>query len=513
MSLLIVKDLTYQIAEKRLYQQANFSLHHGEHLGVTGENGVGKSTLLKLLRSELLPDQGEILWQPDIMIGYLDQHMTFDPELTIFQFLSSAFEALFEAEKVLNNLYAQMATDTSSAVLNRAAELQSLLEKEQFYSLNYRIEQIAAGLGIDVLGMASKMGSLSGGQRHKVMLAKLLLQQPEVLLLDEPTNFLDTAHVEWLANFLANYAGAFLVVSHDISFLDSIANGICDIDYQQIKKYKGHYSKAMSQKEQERLQLQSQYDAQQRQIQKLENYIAKNGAGVNAKIANGRKKQLAKIDRIEINRQKQAYSFTFKHSPLNAQTVIVSRKLGIGYTYSLLADLNLYIQRGEKIAVAGFNGVGKSTLLKSLIGEIPLLSGQLDIAKSIKWGYFAQELYWPYPESTPVQVVCSANTTLTNKTARKYLAEFGVAGSKAVQPIHTLSGGEQTKVKLCCLAVEETNVLVLDEPTTHLDIEMKQALKEALICYPGTVILVSHEREFIQGWPDRVIDISCKALV
>ncbi|UTV30272.1 ABC-F family ATP-binding cassette domain-containing protein [Photobacterium atrarenae] len=508
MSLLMIQNLTYQVADKVLYQDANFALHAGEHIGVTGHNGVGKSTLLKLLQGEYLPDQGEIHWQPNLVMGYLDQHGTVNKTLSIQDYLASAFAELFEAEQTLMVLYEQMATDTSTALLNRAAALQSLLEKEQFYSLDHRVIQIATGLGIDRFGLDTRMGALSGGQRHKVMLAKLLLQQPDVLLLDEPTNYLDTDHVEWLGGFLEQYPGAFMVVSHDTAFLDRIANCICDIDHQQIKKYKGHYAKAMAQKAQEQQHLVKQFEAQQRQIEKLEAYISKNGAGVNATIANGRKKQLAKIDRLAKPEEKPTPEFHFAAAPLNAQRVIAARGLKIGYQRPLLPPVNLDIQRGEKIAIVGFNGLGKSTLLKTLIGEVDALSGQVETAKGIKWGYFAQDLYWPYPDSTPVQVVRAANATLNDKMARQQLARFGVSGRKAQQSLATLSGGEQTKVKLCCLAAEKTNLLILDEPTTHLDVDIKSALKEALMRYDGTVVLVSHEAEFVRGWPDKVFDIS-----
>lgn len=508
MSLLTIKNLTYQVADKLLYQQANFSLHPGEHLGVTGNNGVGKSTLLKLLQAEYLPDQGDISWQPSVIVGYLDQHAQVDLTLSIHAYLASAFVTLFEAEKTLMALYADMATDASASLLNRAAQLQSLLEKEHFYSLDHRIEQVANGLGIDCFGLSTLMGNLSGGQRHKVMLAKLLLQQPDVLLLDEPTNYLDTDHVTWLGEFLSQYRGAFMVVSHDTAFLDKIANGICDIDFRQIRKYKGHYTKAMAQKAHELSNQAKQFDAQQREIQKLEQYIDKNGAGVNAKMANGRKKQLAKIERLDRPEHKLTPVLNFASAPLNAQQAIVARNLHIGYQHPLLPAINLHVQRGEKIAITGFNGLGKSTLLKTLIGEVTPLAGQVETAKGIQWGYFAQDLNWRYPDSTPLQVVRTACSALNDKTARQKLAQFGISGRKAQQALATLSGGEQTKVKLCCLAVTNTNVLILDEPTTHLDVDVKSALKEALIRYQGTVVIVSHESEFVSGWPDRVLDIS-----
>ncbi|ODP96114.1 multidrug ABC transporter ATP-binding protein [Salinivibrio kushneri] len=508
MSLLVIENICFQIEEKVLYQGASVVLHHGEHVGVTGANGVGKSTLLKMLQGELLPDSGEIVWQPNIQVGYLDQHLTIDPTLSIYDFMALAYRDLVEVERALNAIYASMSVDTSDAVLAKAARLQSQLEAQDFYRISHRIEQVAAGLGIAPLGMQTAMGQLSGGQRHKVMLAKLLLEQAEVMLLDEPTNFLDAEHVAWLAEFLNHYTGTFMVVSHDEAFLESITTAIVDIDQSKIRKYKGSYQQAMAQKAQQSETQHKQYVAQQKKMDKLATYIRKNGAGVNARIAKGRKKQLAKMVPIEKKQTRESISFAFQYKPLRSQHVLAAKGLQIGYRTPLLPPLSLQIQRGEKVAIIGFNGLGKSTLLKTLLGKIPALRGHIDTANGIKWGYFEQGLQWRYPESSPVQAVCGVGGQLTDKTARQKLAEFGLSGKKAVRPLRRLSGGEQTKVKLCCLAVMATNVLVLDEPTTHLDVDAKMALQHALKAYAGTVIVVSHEPQFIEHWPDKVIDMT-----
>ncbi|MEZ9175907.1 ABC-F family ATP-binding cassette domain-containing protein [Vibrio kanaloae] len=508
MSLLLIKHLSFQMEDKVLYQNADFALHRGEHLGVTGPNGAGKSTLFKLLQGEYLPDHGDILWQPGVKVGYLDQHLEIDPSLSVFDFMATAYAHLLAADRELNHLYAKMSSAVSDATLNRAAELQSLLEEEGFYRLTHRIEQVASGLGILPLGMTTHMSFLSGGQRHKVILAKLILEAPDVLLLDEPTNFLDTDHVTWLAEFLNQYPGTFMVVSHDTAFLNQIADGICDIDHQHIRKYKGGYARAMAQKELETLNQLKQYQSQQQKIDKLEAYISKNGAGVNAKIANGRKKQLAKIERCNKPQQKSQPEFGFSHEPLSAQTVLSATRLEIGYQHTLLPALNLDIQRGEKLAIVGFNGLGKSTLLKTLLGQLNPLAGEVRQANGIQWGYFSQDLHWDYPDSTPIQVMRTSCRQLNDKSARQKLAEFGINGGKSLQPLCSLSGGEQTKVKLSCLAVCKSNVLVLDEPTTHLDVDVKDALKQALCTYAGTVIVVSHEPDFLANWPDRVIDMA-----
>lgn len=416
MSLLVIENIRFQIEDKVLYQDASIVLHHGEHVGVTGANGVGKSTLLKMLQGELLPDSGEIVWQPNTQVGYLDQHLTIDPTLSIYDFMALAYRDLVEAERALNAIYASMSVDTSDAVLAKAARLQSQLEAQDFYRISHRIEQVAAGLGIAPLGMQTAMGQLSGGQRHKVMLAKLLLEQAEVMLLDEPTNFLDAEHVTWLAEFLNQYTGTFMVVSHDEAFLESITTAIFDIDQSKIRKYKGSYQQALEQKAQQSETQHKQYLAQQKKMDKLATYIRKNGAGVNARIAKGRKKQLTKMVPIEKNQTRELISFAFQYKPLRSQHVLAAKGLQIGYRTPLLPPLALQIQRGEKVAIIGFNGLGKSTLLKTLLGEIPALRGHIDTANGIQWGYFEQGLQWRFPESSPVQAVCGVGQ-LTDKTA------------------------------------------------------------------------------------------------
>lgn len=507
MSLLNIQNLTYHIGDKTLYQNAHFVLLPGEHVGITGANGVGKTTLLRLLQSELLPDAGKIEWQPLVKVGYLDQHAQLNPALSVREHLRQAFSELYELEAQMMAIYSCPEKSVALNYLNQAAEIQTKLESESFYTLDNRIEAVADGLGINAFGMETRLADLSGGQRHKVLLAQLLLIAPKVLLLDEPTNYLDHSHIQWLTEYLQHFAGAFMVVSHDQHFLNDVTTHICDIDKQSIRKFKGNVAKAMAQKTKDEATYIKQHQAQQKHIEKLESFIAKNGAGVNASIANGRKKQLNRIERMVAPELRKPMSLSFLQSGLSASEGLKADQLGIGYSHLLLPRLSLTIHRGEKVAILGFNGVGKSTLLKTLIGELPPLMGKVDIAHGVKLGYFSQELAWHDPQMTPVNIIKAASATLDDKSARQKLAAVGIGGKLALQPIASLSGGEQTKVKLCALALKPTNILVLDEPTTHLDIEVKAVLQQALINYSGAIIVVSHEPSFVQGWPDRVIDI------
>ncbi|TNI62621.1 multidrug ABC transporter ATP-binding protein [Aeromonas media] len=507
MSLLSIHHLTCHLGDKTLYQDASFTLLPREHICISGRNGVGKSTLLKLLQGERQPDAGDILWQPGLDRGYLDQHAELDGQLTIRAYLQTAFAPLYRAEAEMMAIYASPVRCAQPHQLALAASLQTTLESQSFYQIESRIDEVAAGLGLTQLGMQTRLANLSGGQRHKVMLAGLLLRSPDLLLLDEPTNYLDSAHVAWLASYLESFAGAFLVVSHDRDFVNRIATGICDIDRLQLRKYQGNLDKAMAQKGADDVAHARQYQAQQRQIDKLERFIAKNGAGVNASIANGRKKQLARIERLTSPERDKGVSLAFRSAGGGGQQVLAASELVIGHDRALLAPLTLTLSRGEKVVIAGFNGVGKSTLLKTLAGELAPLGGGLSLSPGVKAGYFEQALRWPHPDASPLALVKAACPALDDKGARQHLARVGITGKLALQPIAALSGGEQTRVKLCRLALQPSNLLLLDEPTTHLDAALKAALQQALQDYAGTVVVVCHEQAFVAGWPDRVLDI------
>ncbi|WP_421223496.1 ABC-F family ATP-binding cassette domain-containing protein [Aeromonas enteropelogenes] len=511
MSVLTIHNLTYHIGDKTLYQQASFRLNAGEHVCLTGYNGAGKSSLLQLIQGERLPDGGDILWQPGIKAGYLDQHAARDGHLTLRGYLQSVFADLYEAEAEMLALYAD--PELGPRQLARAADLQAHLESQGFYRLDPRIDEVAAGLGLTQLGMQTLLANVSGGQRHKVMLAGLLLRTPEVLLLDEPTNYLDTAHVDWLAGYLERFPGAFLVVSHDRAFVNRIATTIADIDRQQIHTYRGNLDQAQAQKGAAEALHARQYQAQQRQIDRLEQFIAKNGAGVNASIANGRKKQLARIERLAAPEQAKPVTLSFRAAQGGQPQLLAASELEIGYHQPLLAPLSLQLRRGEKVVIAGFNGIGKSTLLNTLTGRLTPLAGELALAPGLKSGYFEQALHWPDPAATPLALVKAAAPGLDDKGARQQLARLGIGGKLAIPPISALSGGEQTRVKLCRLALQPTHLLILDEPTTHLDAGTKAALRQALCDYPGSVLAVCHEPAFVADWPDRVVHIQQFAAV
>lgn len=505
MSLLEITGLCHAFGDHVLFRNAAFALNKGEHVGVVGPNGAGKSTLIRICTGELVPDAGRVVWQPQVRVGCLDQHAAADPAVTMRDFLRSAFAELYAAEAEMLRLYARGAEE---ACLLQAAELQTLLEQRDFYGIDTRVEQVASGLGLTAVGLSRPLGEMSGGQRAKAILAKLLLEEPDVLLLDEPTNFLDQAHVAWLADYLAGLRGAFLVVSHDYGFLQRISGAVCDVDHARIAKYYGSYADFVKKKALLRADYVRQYAQQQRKIEETEAFIRKNRAGIKSKMARGRQKQLDRMERLETPEQDAARPrFRFQALPAPSTEQLAVRGLAVGYHYPVLSQLSFSVRGGEKLVVTGFNGVGKSTLLKTLVGQLPALSGSFSFSAQAAVGYYAQELTWPDPARTPLELVAAQYPSLSEKEVRRCLAQCGVSAKHAMQPAGTLSGGEQAKVKLCLLAQRPYSFLILDEPTNHLDAQAKAALGAALAAFPGTVLLVSHEADFYRDWASRVIDI------
>lgn len=509
MSLLTVNNLGQHFVDKTLYEDANFVLNKEDHMGVTGQNGVGKSTLIKILTGEILPDDGQVKWQSRISVGYLDQYAKLTPKVTIRDFLRTAFTPLYQKEQELTKLYMQYSDNGTNELLEKAGKIQTYLEEHNFYSIDTEIEQVAAGLGLAELGYDHDVAKLSGGQRSKIILAKLLLQNPDVLLLDEPTNYLDIAHIDWLVDYLNNFSGAFIVVSHDYDFLNRIANCIIDVDLGTITRYTGTLKQAMRQKEANKETYLKAYTNQQRKIAKTEAYIRKNKAGTRSKSAKSRERQLARMDVLNPPRENRQVNFEFPYVATAANLLLQTQDLVIGYNEPLVKKtFNFSVGNNEKVAITGFNGIGKSTLLKTLLGQLNPLAGSFEIGVTAKIAYFKQDLIWPNNNMTPLQYLQEKFERKSPKELRRALARLGISAQQAMSPFKKLSGGEQEKVKLARMQFEPANLLLLDEPTNHLDRDAKNALRKAIINFAGGVIIVSHERDFFQGnWIDKTIDI------
>lgn len=503
MSMLSVEEVTHFYGDKRVFLDISFRLLPGEHAGIVGSNGAGKSTLLRILSGELLPDAGKVEWLPHVKVGYLQQHIDLQPGMTVLDYLRGAFGHLYAMEQNLMELAHKMAEDADNLELWLAkyGELQHRLEHSGFYEIEVKLEQIAAGLGLVDIGLDRDVEKLSGGQRTKLLLGRLLLEEPHVLLLDEPTNYLDEVHIDWLKGYLKGYKQAFLVISHDNFFLNEIATSIFHVEHQNIKRYVGNYEAFRSAYELNNLQQHEAYSRQQKEIARLEDFVQKNKIR-KAKQAKSREKMLERMTRIDRPTSGAKPRFSFQVHVEPEGRIMRAEQLQIGYAKPLCSPLNLLMKRGEKIAIVGHNGVGKTTLLKTLLGELTPLHGNVRQGERVKVAYFAQELF--VSDDSALDQLCAFRTDMTHQQIRKLLAMTGLTEEHIRQPLSSLSGGEQAKVRLCELMLTDSNVLVLDEPTNHLDTRAKEALIEALRSYTGSVLLVSHEPDFYADWITQV---------
>ncbi|WP_368294476.1 ABC-F family ATP-binding cassette domain-containing protein [Dehalobacter sp. TBBPA1] len=501
MSILTVKNLSHGFGDRAIFQNVSFRLLKGEHIGLIGANGEGKSTFMNIITRQLEPDEGQIEWSKRVRVGYLDQHTVLAKGATIRDVLKDAFQYLFALEAEMLAICDKMG-DASSEELEVLLEdmglIQETLNNNDFYIVDAKVEETARGLGLQDIGLDKNVDDLSGGQRTKVLLAKLLLEKPDILLLDEPTNYLDEQHIEWLKRYLLAYENAFILISHDMEFLNSVINLIYHMDNLQLNRYVGDYQNFQNSYETKRLQLEAAYKKQQQEISDLEDFVARNKARVSTRnMAMSRQKKLDKMDRIELAKDKPKPVFNFKEARTSGKLVFQTSDLVIGYNEPLSRPINISLERGQKVALTGANGIGKTTLLKSILSEIPSLSGQAELGDYLFPGYFEQEIK-DANYKTCIEEFWSDFPGYTQYEVRAALAKCGLTTKHIESKVLVLSGGEQAKVRLCKLINKETNFLLLDEPTNHLDVEAKQELKRALQAYKGSLLLICHEPDFYQ---------------
>ena len=508
MSVLKCDNVSFSFGNRTILEDATFVMQKGEHIGLIGLNGEGKSTFIKMITGELTPDNGKIEWAKRITTGYLDQYTNLSKGKTIREVLREAFDYMYKLEAEMNTLYEKMCDctdDEMTQYMEEAGEIASELEATGFYSIDSTIEEAANGLGLGDLGLDRDVTDLSGGQRSKVLLTKLILQKPMILILDEPTNFLDEEQVNWLKNYLQNYENAFLLVSHDISFLNDVVNVIYHMEDGNLTRYTGNYDKYMEMYEIERRNQNIAYEKQQKEIKDLQEFINKNKARVaTTDLAKSRQRRLDKMEIIDKAKEQIKPTFKFKECGASGRFVFTCENLVIGYNEPLSKPITLNIERGEKILFRGANGIGKSTLLKTLLNIIPPLSGSCKMDYNIHYGYFAQEE--EYSKNSALEEVWNMYPSMTNAEVRGALAACGLTKEKIESLMCVLSGGEAAKVRLCKIMLMECNTLILDEPTNHLDYLAKESLKEAIKSFKGTVVLVSHENEFYTDLVTRIED-------
>lgn len=503
MSILTVENVSHGFGARKILEDASFRLLKGEHVGLVGANGEGKSTFLNIITGQLMPDEGKVEWCNRITTGYLDQHTVLEKGKSIRDILREAFQHMFDLEQEMLGIYEKMAAaseDELTAMMEDVGEIQDSLEHHGFYSIDAKIDEVANGLGLGEIGLDRDVSELSGGQRAKVLLTKLLLQSPMILIMDEPTNFLDENHIIWLKNFLKNYENAFIMVSHDIPFLNDVVNVIYHVENAVLTRYTGDYNSFEQMYQLKKEQNQKAYDKQQKEIDRLEDFVARNKArAATANLAKSRQKKLDKMDIIEKDRVKLKPTFRFREARTPGKLVFQAQNLIIGYDEPLTRPLNLALERGQKIAIKGVNGLGKSTLLKTILGLLPPVAGEVRLDPFAVPGYFEQESA-RMNSNTALEEVWSEFPGLSNAEARGALAGCGLTREHIGTQMMVLSGGENAKVRLCKLMLKDVNWLVLDEPTNHLDVDAKEELQRALRDFKGTITLVSHEPEFYEDW-------------
>ena len=509
MSILNVEHLSHGFGDRAIFHDVSFRLLKGEHIGLIGANGEGKSTFMNIITGKLMPDEGKVEWAKNVRVGYLDQHTVLEKGMTIRQVLTSAFDFLLEMEAQMNALYEKMgeaSPEELDALLEESGTLQDLLTMHDFYMIDAKVEEVGRALGLVEIGLDKDVTELSGGQRTKVLLGKLLLEKPDILLLDEPTNYLDKEHIEWLKRYLNDYENAFILISHDIPFLNSVINLIYHMENQELNRYVGDYDKFQEVYAMKKAQLEAAYNRQQKEIADLKDFVARNKSRVSTRnMAMSRQKKLDKMDVIELAAERPKPEFHFKEARTPGRYIFQTHDLVIGYDEPLSSSLNLEMERGSKIVLTGANGIGKTTLLKSILGLIPPLSGSVEQGDYLHIGYFEQEMDQNI-STTCIEEIWKEFPGFTQYEVRSALAKCGLTTKHIESLVKVLSGGEQAKVRLCKLINKESNILVLDEPTNHLDVDAKDELKRALKAYKGSILMVCHEPEFYEGLATDVWD-------
>lgn len=510
MSILEVSHLSHSYGGREIFDDVSFRLERGEHVALVGANGEGKSTFMAIVTDKLSPDAGTITWARRTKVGYLDQHASLKDGMTIRETLRTAFDDLVAMEQEMLADYDKMgdaSPEEMDKLMAEVGDIQERLEAADYYSLDAKIEEVAGGLGLRAVGLEHKVDELSGGQRTKVLLTKLLLENPDILLLDEPTNYLDAEHIAWLTNYLQRYENAFILISHDVPFLNAVTNVIWHVDNFKLTRYTGNYEKFEEMAALKRRQEEAAYERQQAEIRREQDFIQRNKARVATRgMANSRQKKLDKMELLTKRTEKPKPHFHFQEDRTPSRFVLTASNLVLGYDIPLTRQVDIKIERNQKIALCGTNGLGKSTLLKTLLGMIPPVAGSVERGDFVSVGYFEQESA-KGNQNTALDEIWQEYPGMTNAAVRAALASCGLTSEHITTKMTALSGGEAAKVRLCKIMLRPANLLVLDEPTNHLDVEAKAELQRALREYKGTMLLVSHEPDFYEGWIDQVWNI------
>src|ERR671927_12363 len=497
-----LSDVYKSYAAQDVLRGASLQVNPGEHVGLVGRNGAGKTTLFRLVTGEETADRGDVVRARGVKLGLLEQHVDFEPGTTVHEAALAAFGQLQSIEHEMHELEHRMAEagDDLEAVLERYSDLQQEFERQGGFEYAARAEAILQGLGFERDTWATPTEILSGGQKNRLGLPRLLLAEPDVLLLDEPTNHLDVSAVEWLEEFLAAYKSAYVIISHDRYFLDRACTRIVEVELGKAVSYNGNYSAFLVEREERREIQQRAYENQQHLIAKTEEFIRRNLAGQKTKQAKSRRTMLARLERVEAVRPDAPQgNFQLQKVERAGTHVLTVKDAAVGYPGKLLAEgISFILNRGECLGIIGPNGSGKTTFLKTVLGKLPQLDGEIRWGSNVTVGYYAQQLDDLDDRNEIIMELRRvAPSSATAGELRGFLARFLFTGDDVYKHVRDLSGGEKGRLALAKLIYSNVNVLVLDEPTNHLDIPSREALEEALDAYDGTIVTISHDRYFL----------------
>lgn len=518
MIVLSANNLTKTYGTDVIIEKASFHLNDGDKVGIIGRNGAGKTTLLNMLTGQLSCDEGEFFVSQNIRIGYLKQRDNFNSERTVMEEIEGIFSGLAKLEEEITRLSDEVAANPHDMRrIEKLDELQHRFDREGGYTYKSEIIGILNSMAFGESFYNKKISSLSGGERTRLALAALLLEKPDILLLDEPTNHLDIGTLKWLEQYLSAYKGTVMIVSHDRYFLDQTVNRIFEVENHKVYCYEGKYSDYAAQKKLRRETEIRAYNNQQREIARQEEMIRRmkqHGTEHLAKRAASREKRLDMIERIERPESEMGkMKIHFRQNFQSGGDVILAEDLEKCFGWGqnrreLFRNVNLDIKRGERICIVGSNGVGKTTLLRVLLGELPPTAGYLKIGHNVAFGYYDQGQLLLNDSNTVLEELKESYRLYTDTEMRSILGRFLFQGDEVFLPVGSLSGGEKARLSLLKLMLSGANTLILDEPTNHLDIESKEVFEEALLEFPGTVIVVSHDRYFLQRIPTRILELT-----
>ncbi|MCH4010270.1 ABC-F family ATP-binding cassette domain-containing protein [Companilactobacillus sp.] len=515
MILLQAQNITKNFGTKKLFSNVSFEVQDNSRIGLVGRNGVGKSTLLKIISDQESYNSGNIALKKDTNIGYLAQDSGLNTENEIFSEMEAVFNYLKKDEKQMHSLEEKLAdpsVDDYDQILKQYDQLQNKFRQENGYGYQSEIRSVLAGFGFDESVWHDKVSTLSGGERSRLAMAKMLLEHHEILLLDEPTNHLDIETVEWLEGYLKNYRGALVIVSHDQYFLDKVATEIVEINQHSATHYSGNYTFYLQEKKRNQAVEWKHYEEQQAEIKKTEEYIQKNIVRASTtKMAQSRRKKLEKMDVMDKPGSDQGSAhFSFEIDKESGNDVLLVKDVAIGYEKDqvMSSPINLDVKKGERVGIIGPNGIGKSTLLKSLLNKTPLLAGTYQFGANVQTGYYDQDLKDLDPKKDVLHEIWDRHPLLDEQVIRNILGSFLFSGDDVLKPVAGLSGGEKARLTLTKLSMEHDNFLMMDEPTNHLDIDSKEVLEDALTRFAGTVLFVSHDRYLLNTLADKIVEIT-----